>query len=97
MVDNFCGSSTEYFFSLSKQSKKTTTYGINTIGMMDYEGMSSPTRLPYDKYILTIPIVKSSWTDKQPIDQTGFKPEKLLNTIKQKDWVEYIRKDLERK
>ena len=97
IVDDFCGSSTEYFLFISKQSKKTTTYGINTIGMMDYEGMSIPTPLPYNKYILTIPIVKSSWTDKHPIDQTGFKPDKLLNTIEQKNWVEYIRKALEQK
>jgi len=97
LVDDFCGSSTEYFISISKQSKKTVTYGINTIGMMDYEGMSNPTALPYEKYILTIPIVKSSWTDTKPIDQTGFKPEKLLNAIKQKDWIEYVKKDLEKK
>lgn len=96
VVDDLCGSSTEYFFSLSKQSKKTTTYGINTIGMMDYEGMSVPTPMPYWKYILTIPIVRSSWTATHPIDQTGFKPDRLLSHIDQKDWVEYIQKDLER-
>lgn len=97
MVDDLCGSSTEYFFFISKQSKKTTTYGINTVGMMDYEGMSNPTALPYDKYILTIPIVKSSWTDSQPIDQTGFRPDILLNHIDLSEWVEFVRKDLEGK
>lgn len=97
VVDDFCGSSTEYFFSLSKQSKKTKTYGINTIGMMDYEGMSNPTALPYEKYILTIPIGKSSWTDTNPIDQKGFKPDNLLNKINRKDWTEYIKNDLEKK
>lgn len=96
IVDDLCGSSAEYFFFLSKQSKKTTTYGINTIGMMDYEGMSNPTALPYDKYILTIPIVKSSWTDTQPIDQTGFCPDILLNKVDQGEWVEFVRNDLER-
>ncbi|MDZ4071604.1 MAG: S41 family peptidase [Sediminibacterium sp.] len=95
IVDDLCGSSTEYFFHISKQSKKTTTYGIPTIGMMDYEGMSIPTALPYDKYFLTIPIVKSSWTDKKPIDLTGFQPDILLNKIEQKKWVEFIRRDLE--
>jgi Peptidase family S41 len=97
LVDDFCGSSTEYFFYLSKQSKKTTTYGTNTIGMMDYEGMSNPTPLPYAKYIVTIPIVKSSWTDGQPIDQTGFKPDKSLKTVEQRYWVEHVRKELEQK
>lgn len=95
IVDDFCGSSAEYFFFISKQSKKTTTYGINTIGMMDYEGMSNPTAMPYEKYILTIPITKSSWTDKKPIDQTGFQPDVLLDKIKQQDWIQYIRNDLE--
>jgi len=93
LVDDLCGSSTEYFFYLSKQSKKTTTYGVNTIGMMDYEGMSTPTKLPYDKFILTIPIVKSSWTDKHPIDQSGFKPDVLLK-MPQDEWIQYVMKDL---
>ncbi len=96
IVDALCGSSTEYFFFISKQSKKTTTYGTNTIGMMDYEGMSNPTALPYDKYILTIPIVKSSWTDKKPIDQTGFQPDIFLNKIERTKWVNFVMKDLER-
>jgi hypothetical protein len=94
VVDNFCGSSTEYFFYLSKQSRKTISYGTNTIGMMDYEGLSTPTPLSYDKFILTIPIVKSSWTDRKPIDQTGFKPDVTLN-IPQNQWIGYIVTDLQ--
>jgi hypothetical protein len=96
LVDDFCGSSSEYFFFLVEQSKKTTTYGINTIGMMDYEGMSIPTPLPYDKYILSIPISKSSWTDANPIDLTGFQPEILLDSIEQKNWVQFVLEDLEK-
>jgi len=95
VVDDFCGSSAEYFFFLSKQSKKTTTYGINTIGMMDYEGMSNLTQMPYSNYYLTIPIVKSSWTDKKPIDKTGFKPDIILNKVEQNKWIDFIKKDLE--
>jgi hypothetical protein len=97
IVDDFCGSSAEYFFSISKQSKKTITYGIPTIGMMDYEGMSNPTPLPFSKFIVTIPIVQSSWTSTQPIDQSGFKPDILLNKIDQTKWVEFVRRDLERR
>lgn len=93
IVDNFCGSSTEYFLYLSRQSKKVFSYGQNTIGMMDYEGMSNPTPLPYNKFILTIPIARSSWTDKQPIDQTGFKPDVRL-TIPQNQWINFIMKDI---
>lgn len=93
IVDEFCGSSSEYFFFLSKQSKKTRTYGANTIGMMDYEGMSTPTALPYEKFILTIPIAKSSWTDKHPIDQKGFRPDVLISLPHQK-WIDFIMRDL---
>lgn len=93
IVDDLCGSSTEYFFFLSRQSKKTITYGLNTVGMMDYEGMSTPTPLPFDRYIVTIPIVKSSWTDKNPIDQTGFTPDVLLKLPPQ-EWVKWISRDL---
>jgi len=93
LVDDLCGSSTEYFFFLSRQSQKTIRYGTNTIGMMDYEGMSIPTPLPDKQLILTIPIVKSSWTDAHPIDQTGFTPDVLLTTPKSK-WLEFIMKDL---
>ncbi len=96
VVDNFCGSSTEYFFYLSKQSKKTTTYGVNTTGMMDYEGMSTSTPLPYHNFILTIPIVKSGWTDKKPIDQTGFKPDVIIN-LSQNKWIDFIINDLQKR
>lgn len=64
--------------------------------MMDYEGMSNLTPLPYDKYFVTIPIVKSSWTDKDPIDQKGFRPDVLLNKIDPTKWVEYVRLQLEK-
>jgi C-terminal processing protease CtpA/Prc len=96
VIDNFCGSSAEYFVYLSKQSKKTTTYGTNTIGMMDYEGMSTPTALPFEKFKLTIPIAKSSWTDKKPIDQTGFKPDLLMKPPKS-SWIDFIIDDLQRR
>ncbi|WP_407523008.1 S41 family peptidase [Lacibacter sp. MH-610] len=96
LFDDSGGSSTEYFFSLLQQSKKTTTYGIPTIGMMDYEGMSTPIAMPYEKFIVTIPIVKSSWTDIKPIDATGFQPQVLLQHIPFSKWVEFVQKDLER-
>lgn len=96
VVDDFCGSSAEYFFFISKQSKKTKTYGIHTIGMMDYEGMSNLTPMPYSNYYLTIPIVKSSWTDKNPIDKTGFTPDIILDRNLQFKWIEMIKRDMER-
>lgn len=96
IVDDFCGSSTEYFFYLSRQSRKTTTYGVNTIGMMDYEGMSIPTALPFDKFILTIPIARSAWTDKMLIDETGFKPDVMIDLPRDK-WIDFIIKDIQKR
>lgn len=93
IVDNFSGSSTEYFFQLAKQSEKTTSYGSRTFGMMDYEGMSIPTPLPCEAYYLTVPIVKSSWTDRAPIDLTGFTPDVIIDRP-QEDWLEFVLKDL---
>jgi len=95
ITDDLCGSSTEYFFQLMKQSKKTTRYGTNSVGMMDYEGPSSTTPLPCKSLILMMPVSKSSWTDKDPIDENGFTPDVKLN-MRGNQWVEYITKDLKR-
>jgi hypothetical protein len=95
VVDNLCGSSTEYFFYLSKESAKTTTYGVNTFGMMDYEGASS-NLLPYSNFRVSIPIVKSSWTDSNPIDRTGFTPNVILDKAKPESRIKDIQKRLER-
>ncbi|ATP58426.1 hypothetical protein CPT03_19145 [Pedobacter ginsengisoli] len=95
ITDDLCGSSTEYFFQLMKQSKKTTRYGANSVGMMDYEGPTSTTPLPCKGLILMMPISKSSWTDKNPIDENGFTPDVKLN-MQGNQWVEYIIKDLKR-
>ncbi len=94
VFDDLCGSSTEYFFQLSKQSDKISRYGSRTLGMMDYVGMHERVQLPYKGYHLVIPDTKSSWTDAEPIDATGFKPEHDLGKIPPKEWIEYIRKDL---
>nr|WP_068886917.1 S41 family peptidase [Pedobacter panaciterrae] len=95
IIDELCGSSTEYFFQLMKQSKKTIRYGSNSVGMMDYEGPTSTTPLPCKELILMMPVSKSSWTDKNPIDETGFSPDVKLN-IPKKQWVDYIVKDLKK-
>jgi hypothetical protein len=67
---------------LLKQSSKVVTYGQHTLGMMDYEGMSNRTELPYRNYYLYIPISQSSWTAKHPIDETGFSPQVILHDPK---------------
>ena len=96
ITDELCGSSAEYFFQLMKQSKKTTKYGSNSVGMMDYEGPTSTTPLPCKELILMMPVSKSSWTDTNPIDEVGFGPDVKLK-IPGKQWIEYIVKDLKKK
>lgn len=96
ITDELCGSSTEYFFQLMAQSKKTTRYGTNSVGMMDYEGPTTATPLPFKEFILMIPVSKSSWTDKHPIDETGFSPDRKLS-IPPKQWINYIITDLRKK
>jgi hypothetical protein len=93
ITDGLCGSSAEYFFYLMKQSKKTTRYGTNSVGMMDYEGPTTPTPLPCKELILMIPVSKSNWTDAKPIDQTGFTPDVVINRSYDQ-WIEYISRDL---
>lgn len=93
IVDDLCGSSAEYFLYLMKQSKKTTSYGVNTVGMMDYEGPAVTTALPCNDFKLMIPVSKSSWTDKNAIDQTGFTPDVVLKMSEQ-EWLPVIRKHL---
>lgn len=96
ITDDLCGSSTEYFFKLMEQSKKTVRYGINSVGMMDYEGPTATTPLPHKQFILMIPVSKSSWTDQAPIDENGFTPDVKLH-MPEKDWVDYIIKDIKKR
>ncbi|MEM6843197.1 MAG: S41 family peptidase [Bacteroidota bacterium] len=96
IVDEQGGSSTEFFMNLCQQSDKTTTFGRNTFGMMDYQGASSPTPLPYSNYYLYIPISKSDWTDTDPKNETGFEPEVIIPTSVPADkWVDFVTRSLE--
>lgn len=93
IVDDRCGSSAEYFFFLTKQSAKTIRYGSNTFGMMDYEGMPVPLNMPSNLFYITVPGVKSSWTDKAPIDKIGFRPDVLLHQPFL-EWVSVVIEDI---
>jgi hypothetical protein len=95
LTDGLCGSSAEFFFSLMKQSRKTTRYGTNSVGMMDYEGPATTTPLPCKELILMIPVSKSSWTDTNPIDQKGFTPDVVINKPNDQ-WIEFIRNDIKK-
>ncbi|RYG43280.1 MAG: hypothetical protein EOO01_21580, partial [Chitinophagaceae bacterium] len=97
VFDDLGGSSTEFFFYISRQSSKVIRYGERTLGMMDYMGTSQQTTLPFKDYYLLIPDRKSPWTDKAPTNETGFKPENDLRTMPRYQWIDHIKKDLSKK
>lgn len=70
-----CGSATEYSIQIVKRFKKVTTMGGFTMGMMDYGDLRGPAELSCPDFKCVIPMVKSPWTDTEPIDRTGIKPE----------------------
>lgn len=96
IFDEFGGSSTEFFFYVSRQSSKVRRYGVRTIGMMDYMGASVDTKLPFADYYLQIPDRKASWTDESPTNVTGFIPEHSLGNLPRSKWIDHIVADLEK-
>lgn len=94
IFDDLGGSSTEYFFYISKQSNKVKRYGERTLGMMDYMGVSQETTLPFKGFYLQIPDRKAAWTDSNPTNITGFIPENDLRHLPRSKWIEHIKKDL---
>lgn len=89
-----CGSATEYSIQVVKDFEKVTTMGENTMGMMDYGDLRQPTPIPCPDFTFVIPIVKSSWTDTAPIDQTGIAPKIQLKSP-ESDWLSEAVKYLE--
>ncbi|NRF39471.1 S41 family peptidase [Pedobacter foliorum] len=96
IFDDLGGSSTEFFFYVSRQSKKIKRYGTHTYGMMDYMGMSEETKLPFSEFYLVIPNTKASWTDTAPINGKGFQPETSLNHLPPNKWIDFVAEDLSR-
>jgi hypothetical protein len=97
IFDDLGGSSTEFFFYVSRQSKKVKRYGTPTYGMMDYMGMSEETKLPFSEFYLVIPDTKASWTDSAPINGKGFQPETNLGHLSYSKWISYVVEDLNKK
>ncbi|RYG04673.1 MAG: hypothetical protein EOO02_05565 [Chitinophagaceae bacterium] len=94
IFDDLGGSSTEYFFFLSKQSSKIKRYGERTLGMMDYMGASGDTPLPFKDFYLMVPDRKATWTDTAPTNISGFIPENDLRHLPGEKWIDFIIEDL---
>ncbi|WP_254448810.1 S41 family peptidase [Spirosoma rhododendri] len=79
LIDKDCGSSTEYFVYEGKQSRKVTTFGTNTHGVMDYGGDQNKA-LCDGTFNLAVPWSRTGWTRQFRIDNVGFAPDVRIPT-----------------
>lgn len=107
IVNDFCASSCEQFILAGKNSSKTTVFGTNTLGVLDYSN-SVPVSLPMENISLRYPMTRSQRLPEYPIDNIGIEPDVKINlpdnlNVKDEidDWVlfvkEYLEKELEKK
>lgn len=86
LIDNNCGSTTEHFLFIAKQSKKVTIMGEPTIGMYDYGDMRS-FLFPDPELQLWCATNRSRRLNTGGgIDNIGIQPDIPLN--KNKDWID---------
>ena len=90
LLDGSCGSSTEFFVFEGKQSKKVTTFGSNTHGVMDY-GQAQSFTLACRQYVLGIPWGRNGWIERfgYRIDNVGFRPDVRI-PVSESDWVGFV-------
>jgi hypothetical protein len=93
LINKWCGSSTEEFLLMARQSSKVTLVGENTIGNLDY---SNVVQTPFScfPYMLRYATTRSRRLNiNQGIDNIGIAPKFYLN--KEKDWIKEALKMLE--
>ncbi|WP_342333098.1 S41 family peptidase [Pedobacter sp. FW305-3-2-15-E-R2A2] len=93
LINRQCGSTTEEFLLLAKQSTKVTLMGQQTAGVLDYANMRGAefSGIPYMLYWATS---RSRRIDQgMAIDNVGIKPQKTLKL--EQDWVKEAQSDLE--
>ena len=93
LINKWCGSSTEEFLLMARQSSKVTLVGENTIGNLDY---SNVVQTPFKcfPYTLRYASTRSRRLNiNQGIDNIGIAPNYYLG--KEKDWIKEAVKLLE--
>ena len=93
LINKQCGSTTEEFLLLAKQSTKVTLMGQQTAGVLDYANMRGAefSGIPYMLYWATS---RSRRIDQgMAIDNVGIKPQKILKL--EQDWVKMAQSELE--
>ncbi|MBO2033157.1 hypothetical protein J4D99_17295 [Siccationidurans ginsengisoli] len=90
LQNHFCASTTEQFLLLARQSKKTTTFGENSAGVLDYSNVHSKS-LPCYNLRLGWAISRSFRIDRgEGIDNVGLTPTVRLDPTTS-DMVEQVR------
>lgn len=86
LVDKHCGSTTEEFLLIAKQSSKVTIMGEQTGGVLDYANVRFSKPSPCKDITLFYATTRSRRIDKgMAIDNIGIKPKIVLS--KDKDWI----------
>ncbi len=105
IVNDFCASSCEQFVLEAKNSKKTTVFGTNTLGVLDYSNTVA-VDMPTKNLQIRYPMTRSNRLPDYPIDNIGIAPDVRitlpdnLNLMSEvDDWVlfvkDYLEKELE--
>ncbi|MBC3789084.1 S41 family peptidase [Spirosoma utsteinense] len=95
LVNEGCGSSTEFLTQIAKQSPGVTVMGSPTAGVMDYGDLRRAAKLPCPDLHLMIAMAKSPWTDTTPIDPTGIVPHINLAHLPESQWLSIAVKKLQ--
>ena len=102
IVNDFCASSCEQFILAAKNSSKTTVFGTNTLGVLDYSN-TVPVSLPLENISLRYPMTRSQRLPEYPIDNVGIEPDVKINlpdnlNVKSDidDWVLFVKEYLEK-
>lgn len=94
LIDKGCGSSTEFFVFEGKQSKKVTSFGTNTHGVMDY-GEDQDFPLCDVTFSLAVPWGRNGWVRQFRIDNVGFTPDVKIPPT-EKDWLGFVQRYYQR-
>ena len=103
IVDDNCASSCEQFILAARNSSKTTIFGTQTLGVLDYSN-SVPVSLLTKGLTIRYPMTRSARLPENPIDNIGIKPDVEINlpvnlNVKSDidDWVIFVNDYLKKK
>lgn len=101
IVNDFCASSCEQFILAGKHSTRTTVFGTNTLGVLDYSN-SVPVSLPMENIVLRYPMTRSQRLPEYAIDNIGIEPDVRINLPDNlnlqsnvDEWVLFVKEYLE--